>query len=167
MNSALPGTAESHRSKRTGTIIQLKHRPVDVLLVADDVDSVRQIRHALHQTKVVNRLHHVGDGVEATAYLRREGQYRDAPDPELVLLDANLPRKCQFDVVAELTTEQQFAEISMIVLASSESELRLTDECGYAADGSISMPLSLPQLVQSLMSVDTSSVPLAQSAPAV
>lgn len=144
----------------------LMQRAADVLLVVGDVDELRRIRHSLKRAKVKNRLHHVGDTVEAIAYLRREGPYTQAPSPGLVLVDAALPRNSVIDLITELKTDVQYAGIPVIVLVGPESERRLIDECIYAIDGDIQKPFELPELVQILMSVDTLSFLLVQSPPA-
>ncbi len=140
-------------------------RAADGLLFAGRIDDLRQIRHSLQQAKVQNRLHHVGDAVEARAYLRQEGPYTLAPSPGLVLLDASLPRKSVDDLITELKTNAQLAGIPVIVLLGSESERRLIENCRFTVDGSIRKPFDLPELVQVLNSVDALSFLRVQSPP--
>ncbi len=141
-------------------------RAADVLLVVGGMDDLRQIRHSLQQAKVRNRLHHVGDAVEARAYLRQEGPYERAPSPGLVLLDASLPRQSVIDLITELKTNAQLAGIPVIILLGSESEHRLTEDCLFRVDGSIQIPFDLPELIQELHSIDTLSFLLVHSPPA-
>ena len=68
-------------------------RPIEILLVEDNPGDVRLTVEALKDVKVRNKLHVARDGMEATAFLRREGKYADAPHPDLILLDLNLPKK--------------------------------------------------------------------------
>src|ERR1700760_1866807 len=77
-------------------------RVIDVLLVEDDEGDVLMTREAFEYYKIQNRLHVVSDGEQAMQFLRREGQYADAPRPGLILLDVNLPRKSGMEVLAEL-----------------------------------------------------------------
>ena len=143
----------------------LMERAADVLLVVSDYGELNRIRDSLQQAKVKNRLHHVGDAAEASSYIRRQGPYLFAPIPGLVILDASLPRKGVIDLIAELKTDAQFAGIPVIVLVGSESEQQLIESCKYTVDGSIQKPFDLPELARILMSVDTLSFLLVQSAP--
>jgi DNA-binding response OmpR family regulator len=143
----------------------LTDRAADVLLVMGDLNELRQFRDSLHQAKVKNRLHHIGNVAEARLYMRREGPYKKAPVPGLVLLDASLPQRGVIDLITELKTDAQFAGIPVIVLVGSESEQHLTESCLYAVDGSIEIPLHLPDLVRLLTTIDSLSFLLVQSAP--
>ena len=78
---------------------------VDVLLVEDNPGDVRLTREALKEGKVINNLSVVSDGEEAVAFLRREGKFADAPRPDIVLLDLNLPRKDGREVLAEIKSD--------------------------------------------------------------
>ena len=138
----------------------------NVILVVGGVDDLRQIRQSLQQAKVRNRLHHVGDAVEARAYLRQEGPYPEAPSPVLVLLDASLPRQSAIDLITELKTNAQLAGIPVIILLGSESEHRLTEDCLFRVDGSIQKPFDVPELIRELHSVDALSFLLVKSPPA-
>jgi len=84
---------------------------IDVLLVEDDVGDVLLIEEAFADNKVRNRLHTVSDGVEALAFLRREGEHAAAPQPDLVLLDLNLPRKDGREVLAEIKSDEDLRHI--------------------------------------------------------
>ena len=143
----------------------LMERAADVLLVVSDVGELRQIRDSLHQAKVKNRLHHVGDAKEASAYMRREGPYMHAPIPGLVLLDAGLSRRSVIDLIAELKTDAQFAGIPVVTIVGSDAERQLIENSLYAVDGTLQKPFDLSELVQILISVDTLSFLLIQSAP--
>jgi two-component system, chemotaxis family, response regulator Rcp1 len=79
---------------------------VEVLLIEDNPGDVRLTIEALKDTKIHNKLSVVYDGVEAMAFLRREGQYSDAPRPDLILLDLNIPKKDGHEVLAEIKSDE-------------------------------------------------------------
>ena len=117
--------------------------PIEVLLVEDDPGDVLMTQEAFDEHKVGNRLTVVADGVEALAYLRREGKYAEAPRPDLVLLDLNLPRKNGLEVLDELRADPSLASMPVIVLTSSAA--RSDVEAAYArgANAFVVKPLEL------------------------
>lgn len=97
-------------------------RPIDILLIEDNPGDARLTQEALREGRVANRLSHVQDGVEAMTFLRQEGPYADAPRPDLILLDLNLPRKDGREVLAELKADPRLRLIPVVVLTTSEAE---------------------------------------------
>jgi CheY-like chemotaxis protein len=95
---------------------------IEVLLVEDDPGDVVLIREAFEHNKVYNALHVVSDGVQALEFLRREGDYADAPRPDLMLLDLNLPRKDGRQVLAEVKEDAELRTIPVVVLTTSDAE---------------------------------------------
>jgi chemotaxis family two-component system response regulator Rcp1 len=95
---------------------------VEILLAEDNPGDVKLTRKALDQGSLLNNLHVVEDGVEAMQYLQREGEYADAPLPDLVLLDLNMPRKDGREVLKEIKEDEQLCRIPVVVLTSSEAE---------------------------------------------
>ena len=85
---------------------KISGRPIELLLVEDSEPDVRLTKEALHEAKVRNRLWVVEDGVEAMEFLQRRGQYADAPRPDLILLDLNLPRKDGRAVLKEIKSDE-------------------------------------------------------------
>ena len=94
---------------------------IHILLVEDNPGDVRLTVEALRDAKVANELHVVGDGEEAIRFLHQEGRYVDAPRPDIVLLDLNLPRLDGRDVLAAIKTDPDLAKIPIIVLTSSSA----------------------------------------------
>lgn len=84
--------------------MSIEYAAVEVLLVEDNPADVRLTMEALREGKMAPRLSVVEDGMEALAFLRKEGKYSDAPRPDLVLLDLNLPRKSGLEVLREMKT---------------------------------------------------------------
>lgn len=97
-------------------------RQVEILLVEDNPGDARLTREALEESRLPNNLHHVKDGVEALAFLKREAKHQNAPVPDLILLDLNLPRKDGREVLAEIKQDPRFKKIPVLVLTSSEAE---------------------------------------------
>ncbi|MFC7074075.1 response regulator [Halovenus rubra] len=95
---------------------------VEILLVEDDQDDVFLTKKAFEQQKVTNNLHIVRDGVDAMEFLRREGEYTDAPRPDIVLLDLNLQKMDGDEVLEKMRADDDLKTIPVVVLTSSEAE---------------------------------------------
>src|SRR3972149_2122720 len=98
-----------------------KNDMVEILMVEDNPADVRLTREAFKDAKVLNHMNIVVDGVEALAILRQEGKYADAPRPDLILLDLNLPRKDGREVLAEIKSYDDLKCIPVVILTSSEA----------------------------------------------
>lgn len=97
-------------------------RPIQVLLVEDNLADVALAREALEHATVKTQVHHVVDGVEALDFLRRQGQHAPAPAPDLILLDLNLPRMDGRTLLAEIKRDPTLRRTPVIVLTSSRNE---------------------------------------------
>ena len=95
--------------------------PIKILLVEDNPGDIRLVREAL-KSGVGNTLNTVSDGVEAIAFLRRQGRYADAPCPDLILLDLNLPKKGGHEVLAEIKSDEHLKAIPVVILTISQAE---------------------------------------------
>ncbi len=96
-------------------------QPADILLVEDNPSDVYLTEEALRSVGVTSRLHTVTDGVEALAFLRRVGVHAEAPRPDLVLLDLNLPRLDGRRVLAEIKGDEALRRIPIVVLTTSNA----------------------------------------------
>jgi CheY-like chemotaxis protein len=96
---------------------------VEVLMVEDNPGDVVLLQEAVARTGLTYRIRVVRDGVEATDYLRRRGEYRDAVRPDLIVLDLKLPRRNGREVIADIRLDPVLCRIPLVVLSSSESEL--------------------------------------------
>lgn len=86
-------------------------KPIEILLVEDNPGDVRLTQEALREAKVINNLTIAKDGMEALAYLRRQGPYAHAPRPHLILLDLNLPKRDGREVLAEIKADESLKRI--------------------------------------------------------
>jgi CheY-like chemotaxis protein len=127
---------------------------IDVLLVEDDAGDVLLIEEAFADNKVRNRLHHVSDGVDALAFLRREGEYADAPQPDLVLLDLNLPRKDGREVLAEIKADDQLRHIPVVVLTTSKAEEDVLRSYKLHANAYVSKPVDFDRFIEVVRQID-------------
>jgi len=128
---------------------------VDILLVEDNPGDVRLTREALREAKFKNALYVAEDGVEAIAFLRRQGKYADAVRPHLILLDLNLPRKDGREVLAEIKTDARTQSIPVLVLTSSEAERDVERSYSLHANGYLRKPLSFTGLQNIVASIDS------------
>jgi chemotaxis family two-component system response regulator Rcp1 len=118
-------------------------RPARVLLVEDNEADVRLTREALREAGDDVRLSAVGDGEQALRYLRREEGFADAPLPDLVLLDLNLPRKNGLEVLHEMRADRSLASIPVIVLTSSAARQDVEACYAHGANAFVVKPQDL------------------------
>jgi CheY-like chemotaxis protein len=129
-------------------------RAVEILLVEDNLADARLTQEALREAKVRNRLWHVTDGVEAMAFLQRQGLYTQVPRPDLILLDLNLPRKDGRQLLAELKSDERFRRIPVVVLTSSEAEEDILRVYNLAANCYVTKPVDLDQFLRVIRAIE-------------
>jgi CheY-like chemotaxis protein len=120
-------------------------RPVEILLVEDNPIDVRMTRESLKDSKVLNHMSVVDNGVEAMAFLRREGKYVKATRPDLILLDLNLPKKDGREVLAEIKADEQLRRIPVVVLTTSSAEQDILKTYDLHANCYITKPVNMDQ----------------------
>ena len=113
----------------------------------DNPGDVRLTVEAFKEGKMRNHLNAVGDGVEALAFLRREGPYTKAPRPDLILLDLNLPKKDGREVLAEIKVEEDLKRIPVVVLTTSNAERDILGTYDLNADCYVTKPVDLEQFI--------------------
>ncbi|MDO8608053.1 MAG: response regulator [Magnetospirillum sp.] len=126
----------------------------EILLVEDNPGDARLAQEALKEGRMTSRLKVVVDGVEAMAYLRREGQYAGAPRPNLVLLDLNLPRKDGRQVLAELKADEDLRRIPVVVLTTSQAEQDILRSYDLHANCYITKPVDLDRFISVVRSIE-------------
>jgi chemotaxis family two-component system response regulator Rcp1 len=127
---------------------------IQVLLVEDNPGDVRLTKEALREGKLLNQLTVVGDGVEALSFLRKEGIYADALQPELILLDLNLPKKDGREVLAEIKADPNLRRIPVVVLTTSSSEEDILKIYDLHANCYITKPVDLEQFMGVVKSIE-------------
>ena len=128
--------------------------PIEILLVEDNAADVRLTKEALREGKVRNRLTVARDGVEALEVLRRVGKHADAPRPDLILLDLNLPRKDGREVLADIKADDDLRRIPVVVLTTSSAELDIVKSYDLHANCYITKPVDLDKFVEVVKTID-------------
>lgn len=129
-------------------------KTIEILLVEDSPGDIRLTKEALKDAKILNNLNVCTDGVEAMAFLRREGQYSDSPRPDLVLLDLNMPKKDGREVLAEIKADQQLRRIPVVMLTTSTAEHDILDSYDLHANCYIAKPVDLDQFVSVVKTIE-------------
>jgi CheY-like chemotaxis protein len=124
------------------------------LLVEDNPGDVRLTQEALREGKVRNHLHVAADGVEAMAYLRREGPHAQARQPDLILLDLNLPKKSGREVLAEIKEDPKLRRIPVVILTVSKAEEDVLKSYNLHANCYITKPVDLDQFLGVVKSIE-------------
>ena len=128
--------------------------PIEVLLVEDDPGDVLMTKEAFEEHKVGNRLNVVPDGVDALAYLRREGPYADAARPDLILLDLNLPRVDGREVLAEIKKDESLRSIPVVVLTTSQADEDILRSYQLHANAYVTKPVDFDQFIRVVRQID-------------
>lgn len=130
---------------RSGLMNRGTARAIEILLVEDNAGDVRLTKEALSEATVPNRLHVTNDGVAALKFLRQERPYGESPQPDLVLLDLNLPKKSGLEVLAQMKHDPALRTIPVIILTSSSSEGDVRKSYENHANAYITKPVDLEQ----------------------
>ena len=117
--------------------------PIDVLLVEDNPGDVRLTREAFRDANMAIRLHVASDGVEAMAFVRQEAAYADAPRPDLILLDLNLPKMDGREVLARIKDDENLKTIPTVILTTSGAQADILKSYQLHANAYVSKPLQL------------------------
>ena len=129
-------------------------RPIEILMVEDNPGDVRLAVEALKEGKVRNHMHTVGDGEEALAFLRRQGRFTQAPRPDLILLDLNLPRKSGQEILAEIKEDPDLKRIPVVILTVSKAEADILKTYNLHANCYINKPVDLDRFIEVVKSIE-------------
>lgn len=129
-------------------------KPIEILLVEDNPGDADLAREALNGSKMNNSLYVVDDGEKAMAFLRREAPYTDAPTPDLILLDLNLPRMDGRQVLAEIKSDEALKRIPVVILTTSRAEEDVLKSYNLHANCYITKPIDLDQFLHVVRSIE-------------
>ena len=127
---------------------------IDVLLVEDSPGDVRLTQEAFRAANSAIRLHVAMDGVEALAFLAQEGKYSDAPRPDLILLDLNLPRKDGREVLSHIRGNDNLKSIPTVILTTSEAVADINQSYKLQANSYLSKPVQLDKFESVVRSIN-------------
>jgi CheY-like chemotaxis protein len=128
-------------------------RSAEVLLVEDNPADVDLTRESLDEARVLCNLHVTNNGVEAMRFLRKEDEYAEAPTPDLVLLDLNLPKMDGREVLEKCKDDEQLRRIPIVVLTSSQAEIDIQKAYDLHANSYVVKPVDLDQFVDIMGSI--------------
>lgn len=130
--------------------------PADILLVEDNPGDIRLTEEAFKESRIANTLHVVTDGVEALEFLHREGQYADAPRPDVILLDLNLPRKNGDEFLRDLHEDSpDLTRIPIIILTSSQAEEDIVRSYDLQANAYMTKPVDPEAFIETIQTFKT------------
>jgi chemotaxis family two-component system response regulator Rcp1 len=129
-------------------------RPIEILLIEDNPGDVRLTVEALKESKIRNHMSVARDGAEAMAVLGQQGPYADAPRPDLILLDLNLPKKDGREVLAEIKQDPRWRPIPVVILTTSDAWPDILRAYDLHANCYITKPVDLDSFVRAIRSVE-------------
>ena len=128
--------------------------PIEILLIEDNPGDARLAKEALKDSKLMNTLNIVEDGVEAMNFLHQTGKYSKMPRPDLIILDLNLPKKDGREVLAEIKTDDDLKRIPVVILTISKAEEDILKSYNLHANCFITKPLDLDQFMKVVKSIE-------------
>jgi two-component system, chemotaxis family, response regulator Rcp1 len=123
-------------------------KPIEILLVEDNIGDIRLTEEALKESNLIVNLTVARDGMEAMDFLRGQGSHVNAPNPDLILLDLNLPRKDGREVLQEIKNDADLKRIPVVVLTTSEAESDIVATYGFHANCYITKPVDMDQFIK-------------------
>lgn len=128
--------------------------PADILLVEDNPGDVRLTREALEAGQICNTLHVTTDGVEALDFLHQRDEHDDAPRPDIVLLDLNLPRKNGEEVLDEIRADADLESLPVVILTSSEAEEDVVRSYELRANTFLTKPVDPEEFIETVRTIE-------------
>jgi CheY-like chemotaxis protein len=132
----------------------LENRQAEILLIEDSLPDVRLTERALKKSTLAKQVSVVRDGEQALAFLRRQGEYANAPRPDIILLDLGLPKKNGAEVLAEIKKDPALKRIPVIVLTSSDAEEDVLDTYNHHANAYTKKPVDMDEFVRTIKMIE-------------
>ncbi|WP_405177552.1 response regulator [Nocardia sp. NBC_01377] len=132
----------------------IEARPIDILLVEDDPGDELMTREAFEDNRIGNTLHVAHDGEEALEFLYRQGPHAEAPRPDLILLDLNLPKYDGRQVLEKVKSDPDLAHIPVVVLTTSSAEEDILRSYKLHANAYVTKPVDLDQFIAAIKQID-------------
>jgi chemotaxis family two-component system response regulator Rcp1 len=129
------------------------HRPIEILLAEDNPGDVRLTQEAFKEGRILNQLHVVSDGMEALAFLRQEGEYKESPRPDLILLDLNMPRMNGRELLGVIKQDESLRRIPVVILTTSDAEEDIARSYDMHANCYVSKPVDFDRFIQVVRSI--------------
>jgi len=127
---------------------------IDILIVEDNPGDARLAQEALKESKIKNQLHIVNDGMAATDFLFKRNDYKDAPRPDLIILDLNLPKKDGREVLAEIKADENLKRIPIVIFTTSKAEEDILKTYNLHANCYITKPLNFDKFMEVIKSIE-------------
>jgi len=128
-------------------------KPIKILLVEDNPGDIRLTLEAFREARLSNNISVVEDGEEAMEYLYQEGKYTDAPRPDIILLDLNLPKKDGREVLSEIKSDESLRRIPVVILTTSEAEEDIHKAYDNHANCYITKPVDVEQFFKIVQTI--------------
>ena len=129
-------------------------QPIEILMVEDNPSDVRLTIEAFKDAKVLNNMSVATDGEDALKFLKREGPYKDAPRPDLILLDLNLPKMNGKEVLGEIKRDPDLKRIPVVVLTTSDNEQDVRGAYDLHVNAYVRKPVDLDQFIKIVEAVE-------------
>jgi two-component system, chemotaxis family, response regulator Rcp1 len=131
----------------------MNHQPIEILLIEDNPADVRLTKEAFKEARVRNNIHVVQDGDSALAFVQQQAPYEDAPRPDLILLDLNLPKKDGREVLAEIKADPQIHLIPVVILTTSDDEGDVLRSYNLNANAYLVKPIDVIRFIKMVQSL--------------
>jgi CheY-like chemotaxis protein len=127
---------------------------INILIVEDNRGDARLIKEVFYENKIFNALHFVSDGIEAMDFLFNKGKHTDAPKPDLIILDLNLPKKDGREVLAEIKSDPDLKHIPVVIMTISQADEDILKSYNLHANCYVTKPIDLNQFTKVVRSIE-------------